>query len=254
MGRDEERILRFLRAGPAGVEAAAVKGQAVLRAEGRGALGVCEAALAALARSGRLLRSGAQVRLADGKRADVLGARPRDVEGLNGGAPAEGEAAINWAESPLGGLMRRRGRDGAPFLAQREFDAGERLRADFSRGRMSPRLGANWIASVPSGRRAGGVAELTEAALAARLRVEGAVRAVGPELSGVLLDVCCFLKGLEQVESERGWPARSAKVVLKSALGALARHYWPPRAEPRGETILHWGAADFRPRMDGMER
>ncbi|HEV7255436.1 MAG TPA: DUF6456 domain-containing protein [Mesorhizobium sp.] len=254
MGRDEERILRFLRGGPAEMETAAADGRVLLRAGGRGTLGVSEEALAALARAGWLHRSGPCVRLTIRKGADVLGARPREVEGLSGKAPREGEAAINWAESPLGGLMRRRGRDGAPFLARREFEAGERLRVDFSRGQMSPRLGANWIASVSSGRRAGGAAELTEAALAARLRVERAIHAVGPELSGVLLDVCCLLKGLEQVESERGWPVRSAKIVLKSALGALARHYWPPRSEPRGETILHWGAADFRPCMDAPER
>jgi hypothetical protein len=59
----------------------------------------------------------------------------------------------------------------------------------------------------------------------ARARVSRAARALGPDLAGVALDVCCFGKGLEQVERDRHWPARSAKLMLRTALMALARHY-----------------------------
>jgi hypothetical protein len=96
---------------------------------------------------------------------------------------------------------------------------------------MQPSIGQSWE-PVRYGRRpgaTGGSAELGEAALSARLRVEAAMDAVGPELCGVLLDVCCFLKGLAEVERERQWPARSAKLMLRTALSALARHYAGPR-------------------------
>lgn len=127
-------------------------------------------------------------------------------------------------ESPLTRLAARKGPDGAAFLAPHEVAAGERLRADFTRGALMPGITQRWDDTPRSGPRSG-PAELSDAALDCRQRVTLAMKAVGPELSGVLLDVCCFLKGTERVEAERQWPARSAKLMLKTALAVLARHY-----------------------------
>ena len=177
--------------------------------------------------------------------------RPLTVAGpRRHGAPRPNtrSVSVNLAESPLGQLARRKDKDGHPFLSRAEIDAGERLRVDFKRGAMIPPLGANREANVATRRRrgAGGNAELTEAALAARRRVDQALAAVGPELAGLLVDVCCFLKGLETVERERVWPTRSAKILLKTALGMLARHYQPPRGKAKAHT-WHWGADGYRP-------
>ncbi|MFC3691946.1 DUF6456 domain-containing protein [Chenggangzhangella methanolivorans] len=158
---------------------------------------------------------------------------------------------VDLDESPLAWLARRKGRDGRPLLAVAEVAAGERLRADFTRAQMGPRVTANWEAAVSSGRRGGGAGDLGDAALAAKARVARALEAVGPELSGALLDVCCFLKGLEEVERERGWPARGAKLVLGLGLARLARHYGLV-AEGRGPgRIVSWGAERSRPTIDG---
>jgi Domain of unknown function (DUF6456) len=170
-----------------------------------------------------------------------------------GEAMVDGRAqmvALNLDESPLASLTRRKGKDGAPFLTIEEFNAGERLRADFTKGMMMQRVSANWSAAVSGGRRGGGdgLASLTDNALAARQRLDKALAAVGPELSGILIDICCFLKGVGEVEMERQWPQRSAKLMLKAALGSLARHY-NPAPKPVTGGIRHWGGAGYRPEI-----
>lgn len=165
------------------------------------------------------------------------------------------DVLANLDESPVAALARRTGRSGKPWLAAHAATAGDRLRRDFEIGRLQPRVTANWSASVSDGRRSGdnsGIAELTDMALAARQRFDRAVRAVGPELSGVLIDICCFLKGLETVERERRWPARSAKLVLRLALERLANHYGlMPAATGTHSSgrVRHWGAEDYRPEI-----
>ena len=237
----------------------------MLEAQERGTISLDEEILDRMVARGLLLRSSDHISLSQqgNELARQLNAAKRAAAspGMEIGTVAietDGgfrSVLANLSESPLAQLVRMKTKAGKPFLSTREFDAGERLRSDYTRGQLMPRMGANWIASVASGRRAGGgVAELTDAALSARLRVEGAISSVGPELSGVLLDICCFLKGLEQVEMERGWPVRSAKVVLKTALGVLARHYFPERAANNGSQrkMLHWGSQDYRPSLSGQ--
>ena len=160
---------------------------------------------------------------------------------------ADGMATVDLTESPLVWLARRKGRDGHALIEPVQLQAGERLRAEFTRAQLMPRTTSNWSAAVTDGRRgAGSPATFTEAVVAARQRVRQALDAVGPEFSGLLLDVCCFLKSLADVERDRGWPPRSAKVVLQLALDRLARHYGLS-AEARGRArapVRTWLAPD----------
>ncbi len=133
---------------------------------------------------------------------------------------------VDDAESPLAWLARRRGRDGRALIEPHQLQAGERLRADFTRAHLMPRTTASWSSPISSGRRGGErAAAATDAMVAARQRVHLALNSVGPEFAGLLIDICCFLKGLADIERERAWPARSGKVVLLLALDRLARHY-----------------------------
>lgn len=162
----------------------------------------------------------------------------------------------NLCESPIAWLFSRRDSDGNPLITEAQFNAGEKLRADFHFAQMSPHVTQSWSASSTGGGRrtapGAGVA-LADNIIAAGERVHRALRAVGPELSGVLIDVCCYLKGLEEAERRAGWPQRSGKIVLGVALSALARHYGFVLPEPAltSRRIRHWGADDFRPTIDG---
>jgi hypothetical protein len=166
-------------------------------------------------------------------------------------AGAEGPARVlvDERESPLTWLARRRGRDGEALVGAHHLQAGERLRADFTRAQLMPRTTSNWDVSAARGRRAAGpVMTATEAALAARQRLHHALDAAGPEFSGLLLDVCCFLKGLEDVERERLWPRGAARIVLRLGLDRLARHYgYAAQAMGRARAPLRNWAADEPP-------
>lgn len=153
---------------------------------------------------------------------------------------------VNDSESPLAWLARRKGRDGRAMISANQFIAGERLRADFTRGNLSPRVTSDWTAPAGRSRTFSGAGEMTDLVVASRQRMRLAMEACGPEFSGLLMDVCCFLRGLEEVERERGWPPRSAKIVLQLALDRLARHYGLLE-EATGEAnarVRTWLAAD----------
>jgi hypothetical protein len=168
---------------------------------------------------------------------------------------------VNDAESPLGWLKSRKDRNGRPLISDQQFEAGERLRADYWFACLSTRVTANWSALAPSDRTRRGApssaADLRDEVIAAKERVMRAIEAVGPELAGVLIDICCELKGLEDAEKSHGWPQRAGKVVLALALNRLARHYGldvPDEVRRRREGIRHWGSEDYRPTLDAWQR
>lgn len=156
---------------------------------------------------------------------------------------------VNEAESPVQRLSVRKGRNGKPFLSQAQSAAANRLRHDFEQGRLQPRMGVR-LDGTNAGRSRSAAVELSDFALDARRRVERALDCLERDLAGVALDVCCFLKGLEQVERERQWPPRSAKLMLRTALSVLACHYGlDARAAGRRRAILQWGDETYRPSL-----
>lgn len=150
----------------------------------------------------------------------------RDVTSQRSGerAPRARSVTVNITESPLGWLFAR------GLVSQRQFDAGERLRCDWERAQLSPRVTMSWDGAPVAGGR-GGFAnqpDLTSAQIDAKRRFEDAVANAGPGLADILWRVVCAGEGMREAETALGWPARAGKLVLTLGLDRIADYYRIP--------------------------
>ena len=125
---------------------------------------------------------------------------------------------INLGESPLTWLHAR------GHLSDRQFDAGERLRADYERAQLAPSVTMRWDAVRIKGSGDGGLTP-GERQLAAKARFDAAVAGAGPGLADVLWRVACAGESLPVAEKALAWPVRSGKLVLRLALDRVADFY-----------------------------
>jgi Domain of unknown function (DUF6456) len=144
---------------------------------------------------------------------------------------SEQEDVLQW-------LRRHKGRDGRPLIGAEEYTAAERLRTDYEQALMRPRITSSWSVTAALNRE----------------RMATAGGAVGPQLAEPLLEACCQQIKIGLIERQRGWPQRSGKLMLQTALRTLAIHYGllPPddRGWIRHVEIRHWGADDYRPALE----
>ena len=154
--------------------------------------------------------------------------RERAIEGegtrfsgqLTGARPVR-SVTVNLAESPLGWLFSR------GLLTQRQFDAGERLRFDWERGQLAPRVTMAWDTAPMAGDRGGAAPQpdLSGAQIDARRRFDAAIASAGSGLADILWRIGCAGEGMREAESALGWPARAGKVVLTLGLDRIADYY-----------------------------
>jgi hypothetical protein len=131
---------------------------------------------------------------------------------------------VNLAESPLGWLVAR------GLLSRRQFDAGERLRCDWERAQLAPRVTMAWDAATIASSRGGASVgpDLSGAQIDAKRRFNDAIAAAGPGLADILWRIVCAGEGMRDAESALGWPARAGRLVLTFALDRIADFYRVP--------------------------
>ncbi len=104
---------------------------------------------------------------------------------------------------------------------------GERLRIDYERASLSPRVTMSWdsapVARSRVGSSAAGQASMVQ--IDAKRRFDAALAEAGPGLSDILWRVVCAGEGMRDTEGALGWPARAGKIVLTLALDRIANYY-----------------------------
>lgn len=109
---------------------------------------------------------------------------------------------VNLAESPLGWLFSRN------LVTPRQFDAGERLRMDWERAQLAPRVTMSWDAVPPSQGRGGfeSAADPTSAQIDARSRFHAAVESAGPGLRTSFGGWCARVRGCARQKARSAGP------------------------------------------------
>lgn len=130
------------------------------------------------------------------------------------------------AAALLARLAASREDDGGAFLLPHHVLAATRLSLLIDRSRITPRLTMSYDAARVGGGRGGNqVAEASDGAATARAKVNQIAAALPSDCWGVVFDVCGLGKGLQVIETERRWPRRSAKLVLRIGLEQLASYF-----------------------------
>ncbi len=131
--------------------------------------------------------------------------------------------ALNMLEGPVLALSKTKKGQGA-FLAQHHMLAATRVQSLVLRSQMMQRTTMSYDPTRVGGKNCGGSlgADLSLSAIDARKALSEMLGCLPADCAGVVMDVCGFQKGLQLIETERRWPRRSAKLILRIGLEQLA--------------------------------
>lgn len=152
-------------------------------------------------------------------------------------------------EAVLVRLAASRGDDGAAYLLAHHLAAADRLSGLIARARLIPRVTMSYDPARVGRSGGNNVADVSDSAAEARQKVSRIAALMPSDCWGVVFDVCGLGKGLQDIEQERRWPRRSAKLVLRIGLEQLASQFGllPHRADGQGAAMRTW--LEARPTM-----
>lgn len=131
---------------------------------------------------------------------------------------------------------------GAAFLGAHHMAAAERFERLVRRAQLAARVTMSYDPTRIGGGSGNAVETATESSAQARLTLSRIASALPADCWGVLFDVCGLGKGLQMVETERRWPRRSAKLVLRIGLDQLAGQFGlsPHASGPQSRATRSW--------------
>ncbi len=114
-----------------------------------------------------------------------------------------------------------------PFLGSHHLETARRFEGLARRAALGQRVTMSYDPARVGGRGAGGggAPDLPDGAMGARRSLRRIAEAMPRDCWGVLLDVLVFGRGFGEIETERQWPRRAAKLVLRIGLDQLAALY-----------------------------
>ncbi len=151
---------------------------------------------------------------------------------------------IHTKESALLWLSQHTDKKGRKWLEEHHLEAAQRLYNDFIYAGIHPHITTNYAtlneAKDKKNKHHSGL-HLLDNKLTAKNRLNKVLRKLDEDSVHLLLDICCYQYGLEQVEKSYGWPRRSAKLMLRTALSNLAHEYnLIPQNMQKSQSIQLW--------------
>lgn len=146
-------------------------------------------------------------------------------------------------------MLRTEGLPRLGFLEPHHIETARRVARLFERAHLAQRVTMHYSPMPTAARNTGTPNQITDMAAEARRAMADIFRTLPADCAAVVIDVCCYEKGLQAIETERGWPRRSAKLVLRIGLDHLAERFGlaPVATGPRAEESRGWMDDGARP-------